>query len=148
MIDERVVELVVEQATARIENQFRNVDALDVKALGVLAADAGALGVLVATHDQLDSLWWLPACGLAAAGLLLLLCVRPRSLDEGPNLREFFETFGGDPYPKVGLQMLGELLAALETNEKRMPFKGQVFRVGFLILVLSLIGSFVVALAR
>jgi hypothetical protein len=148
MTDERVIGLVVEQATARLENQFRDVDALDVKALGVLGADAAALGVLVATHDSLNNLWWLPTCGLAVSGLLLLLCVWPRALDEGPNLRTFFETFGGQPYPEVALQMLGELLAAVEGNELRAPPKGRVFKAGFATLVVSLAGAFLVALLR
>jgi hypothetical protein len=38
--DERVIGLVVEQAALRLENQFRNIDALDVKALGVLVGFA------------------------------------------------------------------------------------------------------------
>jgi hypothetical protein len=104
--DERVIGLVVEQATVRLENQFRNVDALDVKALGVLGADAAALALLVATHDSLNNLWWLPTCGLAVSGLLLLLCawllyVWPRDLDEGPNLRSFFETLAVGPIPTL-----------------------------------------------
>jgi hypothetical protein len=77
--DERVIDLVVEQATVRLENQFRDVDALDVKALGVLGADAAALALLVATHGSLNNLWWLPTCGLAVSGLLLLLCVCSRA---------------------------------------------------------------------
>lgn len=148
MTDERVIELVVGQATARLDNQFRNVDALDVKALGVLGADAAALGVLIATHDTLNHLWWFPSAGLVLGGLLLLLCVWPRALDEGPNLRDFFESFGGQRYPEVGLQMLGELLAAVETNDARTPFKGRVFKAGFGVIVVSLAGSFVVALLR
>ena len=148
MTDERVIDLVVEQATGRLENQFRDVDALDVKALGVLAADAAALALLVATHNSLNNLWWLPTCGLAVSGLLLLLCVWPRDLDEGPNLRSFFEAFGGRPYPEVALQMLGELLAAVDENEARTPFKSQVLKAGFAALVISLVGAFVVALLR
>lgn len=114
----------------------------------MLGADVAALGVLAATHDLLNRLWWVPTCGLILAGLLLLLCVWPRRLDEGPDLRLFFEFFGGRSYPDVALQMLGELLAAVETNDVRAPFKSRVFKVGFGVLVASLAGSFVVALLR
>ena len=72
----------------------------------------------------------------------------PRTLDEGPNLRDFFETFGGEAYPLVALQMLGELLAAVEVNDSRTPFRGRVFKAGFAMLVVSLAGSFLVALLR
>lgn len=44
--------------------------------------------------------------------------------------------------------MLGELLAAIEENERRTPFKGQVFRLGFELLALALGATFVVALVR
>lgn len=95
--EQRIIDLSVAQAQARLDNQFRNVDALDLKALGVLAADVAALGVVIATHGGLNRLWWLPAIGLAVAGALLLVCVWPRALDEGPSLREFFIAFGGGP---------------------------------------------------
>ena len=111
--EQRIIDLMLSQAQARLDTQFRNVDALDLKALGVLAADAAALGVLVATHASLNALWWLPATGLVLAGLLLLLCVWPRVLDEGPSLRDFVESFGGESYRVASLQMLGELLGAV-----------------------------------
>jgi hypothetical protein len=88
-----VIDLAIRQAQARLEMQFRNTDALDVKALGVLAADAAAIGVLVATHSSLNRFWWIPCAGLAVAGLLLLISVRPRELDQGPDI---FERFGGE----------------------------------------------------
>jgi hypothetical protein len=146
--EQRIIDLSVTQAQVRLENQFRNVDALDVKALGVLAADVAALGVVIATHDTLNRLWWLPAVGLAVAGVLLLVCVWPRALDEGPSLREFFVAFGGGSYHAASIQMLGELLAAIEENERRTPFKGHVFKLGFELLVLALAATFVVALVR
>ena len=52
-----ILRLIIERAEARLESQLRDYDALDVKALGILAADAAAIGVLIATHDSSD------ACG-------------------------------------------------------------------------------------
>ncbi len=57
--------------------QFRNADALDAKAFGLLGADAAALAVLVATHSSLGEVWWLPATGLGLSALLLLAGVKP-----------------------------------------------------------------------
>jgi hypothetical protein len=154
-----VVDLAIRQAQARLEMQFSNTDALDVKALGVLAADAAALGVLVATHSSLNPLWWIPCAGLAVAALLLLMSVRPRKLDQGPDIREFFERFGGEDYEAAALQMLGELLAAVERNQAHMPkerkarlFRKELkitsFKLGFQILVVSVVGAFLVGLIR
>lgn len=51
-------------------------------------------------------------------------------------------------YQAASIQMLGELLAAIEENERRMPFKGRVFKLGFEVLALALAATFVVALVR
>ena len=88
-------------------------------ALGLLGADAAALGVLIAVHDALGRLWWVPATGLGVAGFLLLVTVWPRQLDEGPNWHEFYETFGSGTAREVSRQMLAELLAAIDENERR-----------------------------
>jgi hypothetical protein len=44
--------------------------------------------------------------------------------------------------------MLGELLAAIESNDRRAPVKGRVFKGGFAALVISLAGAFLVSLLR
>jgi hypothetical protein len=46
--------------------------------------------------------------GLSGAAVLLLLAVWPRELDEGPDIREFWESFGGQTELLAGLQMLSE----------------------------------------
>jgi len=51
-------------------------------------------------------------------------------------------------YQAASIQMLGELLAAIEENERRTPFKGRVFKLGFELLALALAATFVVALVR
>ncbi len=59
----------------------------------------------------------------------------------------------------AALQMLGEVLSAVERNEARMPRRLRVkwderhatlttFKLGFMVLVGSLIGAFVVGIAR
>ena len=57
-------------ALARVEDAFRADDAADTESLAFLGVAAGAIGVLVAVHGSLNSLWWLPAVICAAAGAL------------------------------------------------------------------------------
>ena len=68
---ETVLEFVVTQTRAQLDGQLRDNDALDVKALGILGADAAGLGVLIAAHDVINLVLW------------------PRGLDTGPNWQTF-----------------------------------------------------------
>jgi hypothetical protein len=147
--DDRVVELVLNQTQARLEQTFNDFDAIDAKALGVLGADAATLGVIVAAHTSLNHLWWLPSGALALAAALLLLSVRPQEYDQGPDTRQSFERFGGLDYVAAGLQMLGELLAAVERNERVViPRKTRLFTRGFVVFVVGLIGALLVGIFR
>jgi hypothetical protein len=146
---EVVTQLVITGALSRLEAQLRDNNALDLKALGVLGADAAALGVLIAAHDALSRLWWIPAAGLGVAGFLLLVTIWPRKLDGGPNWREFYETFGGGTARDVGRQLLAELLAAIDENERRTRARkpNAVFKGGLLLMAVSLLASVPIALA-
>lgn len=144
----RVLEMVIARVQARLDGQMRDNDALDVKALGVLGADAAAIAVLVAVHTSINRFWWVPALGLAAAGLLFLAAIWPRSFDVGPNWREFYDTFGGGSASEVGQQMLAELLQAVEGNDEKAPRKNTPFKIGFAILAVSLVGCVPVSLMR
>ncbi|HEY8777360.1 MAG TPA: hypothetical protein VIM33_12895 [Gaiellaceae bacterium] len=144
---EEVLQMVIAQAQARLASQFRLSDSLDVKALGVLAADAAALGVLIAAHDAINPHWWIAALILSVGGVLLLIAVWPRELDEGPNLREFYRNFGGGTAEYVGRQLLSELLAAIEGNNRKKGKSG-LFKLGFAIMVIGLIGCAIVGLDR
>ena len=152
MPDERdaevVTQMVIAGALSRLEAQLRDDNARDLKALGVLSADAAALGALIAAQDALSRLWRVPAAGLALAGLLLLVTVWPRKLDEGPNWREFYDTFGGGTVRDVGRQMLAELLAAIDENERRTRTRkpNAVFKVGLILIAVSVVTSVLIAL--
>ena len=145
---EVVTQMVITGALSRLESQLRNNNARDLKALGVLGADAAALGVLIASHDAINRLWWVPAAGLGVAGFLLLVTVWPRKLDEGPNWREFYETFGGGTAKSVGRQMLAELLAAIDENARRTRSRKPlaVFKAGLILMAVSLVISVPIAL--
>ena len=95
-----------------------------------------------------DRFWWLDVTGLSVAGLLLLAAVWPRSVDAGPNLRAFYETFGGGAAIDVGRQMLAELLETIETNDRVICAQKpeMLIALGLVLIVLSVVGAVPVAL--
>jgi hypothetical protein len=82
--EQAVLDLLLPRAQARIDGQLHDSDALDSKAFGVLGVAAAAIALLVAAHDDIHRLWWLPAVALGVASLLLLAAVWPRRFDVGP----------------------------------------------------------------
>jgi hypothetical protein len=146
--EEIVVQMLVARAQSRLDAQLHGLQWVDLKALGLLGADAAAAGMLAAVHDAVNRFWWLDATGFAVAGLLLLTVVWPRSLDAGPNLRAFYETFGGGAAVDVGRQMLAELLQTIETNDRviRAQKPEMLIELSLVLIVLSLVGAVPVAL--
>jgi hypothetical protein len=59
--EEIVVQMLVARAQSRLDAQLQSLQGLDLKALGLLGADAAAVGVLIAIHDAVNRLWWLDA---------------------------------------------------------------------------------------
>jgi hypothetical protein len=146
--EEIVVQMLVERAQSRLDAQLRVVQGLDLKALGLLGADAAAVGVLIAIHGAVNRLWWLDAAGLAAAGLLLLIAVWPRSFDFGPSLRAFYDAHGSGAAVDVARHLLAELLAAIETNDRiaRAHKAEALVELSLVLSMLCLIGAIPVAL--
>jgi hypothetical protein len=138
--------MLIARANVDIERQLRDSEVLDAKALGVLAADAAVIALLVADHRELNRLWWIVLVGLGVAALVLLWVVWPVKLDAGPRTDEFYKRFATAPPIEAQRQMLGELFAGFEANSGRLPAKSDRFKVGFALLVVSLIGAVVVAL--
>jgi hypothetical protein len=146
--EEIVVQMLVARAQSRLDAQLHGLQWLDLKALGLLGADAAAIGVLAAVHDAVNRFWWLDATGLAVAGFLLLAAVWPRRLDAGPSLRALYETFGGGAAVDVARQMLAELLETIETNDRvtRAHKPELLIALSLVLIVLSLVGAVPVAL--
>jgi hypothetical protein len=146
--EEVVVQMLVARAQSRLDAQHRDVQALDLKALGLLGADAAAVGVLIAVHSAVNRFWWLDASGFAVAAVLLLVIVWPAPFDVGPSWRAFYEAFGSGAALAVGRQMLAELLEAVASNDRvakaRKP--DTLIRLSLVLIVLSLIGAIPVAL--
>jgi len=145
--EQAILHMLIPGARARIDGQLSDGDAVDSKALGILGVDAGAVALLVAVRSDLLSLWWLPAAALGVAGILLLAAVWPRTFDVGPDTRTFYETMGASTRLAASRQMLAELLAAIDVNETRLPGKKRLFKAGFRLLVIAIIGALAVAIA-
>lgn len=146
--EEVVVHMLVARAQSRLDAQQRDVQGLDLKALGLLGADAAAVGVLIAVHGAVNRSWWLDACAFAVAALPLLVTVWPAPFDVGPSWRAFYETFGSGAARDVAHQMLAELLEAVASNDRvaRARKPDMLIRVSLVLIMVSLIGAIPVAL--
>jgi len=143
-----VAEAVVDRVQARLDRQFDYNDALDAKCFGLLGADAAAIGVLVAVHDSINRYWAIPAIALGVSAIFLMYVIYPRKLDAGPNWREFYEKFGGANPLDASLQMLTELLLAVEANDATVPAKDVPFKIGFVVMAFGLLGTLLVGLVH
>jgi hypothetical protein len=144
--EQAILDLLVPRAQTRIDGQLRDGDALDAKALGFLGVDAAAIALMVAVRNEVNELWWVPTGVLGSAAVFLLAAVWPRSFDVGPDTRRFYETMGGSTRLDATRQMLSELLAAVDANDKQVPAKRRLFKAGFTLLVIGLLGALAVAL--
>jgi hypothetical protein len=144
--EQAVLELLLPRAQLRIEGQLQDSGSLDAKALGVLGVDAAAIALLVAARNELSSWWTVPGFALGIAGVLLLASVWPRTLDAGPDPRDFYEKMGSSTRLDATRQMLAELLAAGDANDLLLPPKRRLFKAGFALLVAALLGALIVAL--
>jgi hypothetical protein len=142
------IELIVDRAQARLDGQLRDSDALDVKALGLLAVDAAALGVLIAVHEALGRLWAVPAAAFVVAGLLFLAAVWRWEADSGPDWRQFFEAYGRKSAADIARQMLSDLLATIEWNDAHSRPKSWLYDAGFVATTVGLIGAGIAGVVR
>jgi hypothetical protein len=119
--EEIVVRMLVARAQSRLDAQLHGRQWLDLKALGLLGADAAAAGVLIAVHDAVNRFWWVDATGLA---------------------------FGSGAAVDVARQMLAELLEAIETNDRvtRAHQPELLIELSLVLIVLPLAGAVPVSL--
>ena len=143
---EILAELLIPEARSRLEASFRNSDAADTKALGMLGIAAGAIAVLVAVHGSVNQLWWIPAAVIGVSGALFVAAIWPRRFSIGPDLEVFYELLGDGPPLTASRQMLAELLQAEKINRK--PWKVRALWWGLAVLIVALVGCLPIALIR
>jgi hypothetical protein len=102
--------MLVPAAQARLDGTLRDSNAVDTKALGVLAIDLGSIALLVAVHNSINSLWWVPGNALVVAGGLLGAAIWPRKFYFGPDLRRFYVLMAESTPLDASRQMLVALL--------------------------------------
>ena len=141
--EQAILDMLIPRAQSGIDAQLRDSDALDSKALGVLGVTAATIALMVAARDDVHPAWWIPTAALGVAGLLLLAAVWPRTFDVGPDPRRFYEAMAGRTRLDASRQMLAELLAALDRNNRRIPDKNRLFKAGFALLIPALVGCLV-----
>src|SRR5687768_11196930 len=141
-----LLDMLSARAQTRLDGQLQDSDAVDTKALGVLAVAAAAVALMVAVRNDLSELWWVPTAVLGLAGLFLLATIWPRKFDVGPDTRTFYEEMTGSPRVTAAGQMLSELLAAIDRNDLQIPAKNRLFKLGFTVLLAGLVGCLVLAL--
>lgn len=139
--------LIVERVQSQLDAQLQADDAMDLKALGILGANAAVIAALVATHSAVPY-WWTAAIILGAGGVLLLWVVWPDDIDDGPEWAEWYELFGGGAPDEIARQMLVDLVSARRSNSKVQVTKGKRFKRGFLLTLIGLAACTIVALFR
>ena len=145
--EQAIVDMLIPRAQAHIDAQLRDSDALDSKALGVLGVTAATIALMVAVRDDVHRTWWIPTAALGVAGLLLLASVWPRTFDVGPDPRQFYEAMAARTRLDASRQMLAELLAAIDRNNRRVPDKNRLFKAGFALLIPALLGCLAAGVA-
>lgn len=118
--------------------ELASADTVDLKAVGLAAADVPALALVVTFHGSV-TWWWLSTAFLVSSGICFFLVVRQRRWVLGTEPKDFWnENFG-----KTRQVMLESALASTERNRERIePFlesKGVWFRWGYRLLALGLL---------
>ena len=144
--EQAIVDMLIPRAQSRIDAQLRDSDSLDAKALGVLGVTAAGIALMVAVRRSVNEVWWFPTGALGVAGVLLLASIWPRTFDVGPDPRRFYEAMVTSTRLAASRQMLSELLAAVDVNDRHLPGKNRLFKAGFGVLVVALLGCLGVAL--
>jgi hypothetical protein len=81
-----LADLLVPSAQQRLATGFQDWDAIDTKALGVLATSAAALATLATFHHTINRFWWIAAIGLALSSALFGVVIWPYDVKQPPDL--------------------------------------------------------------
>jgi hypothetical protein len=120
-----------------LHGQLRDSDQLDLKALGLAAADAAVLALFVTERESL-TYWWIPAIPLVTGIVYLIGAVQPRQFDTGPDTAEFRRINTGLSPAEIADQMLADLLEGISRNEPILEQKLRRFQRGYLLLLTGL----------
>ncbi len=88
-----IAAMLISIAQSRVDAQAQDWDSHDTKALGLVAVDPAAAGLLTAFRADLGG-WWLSVAGLLVASGLFFVSIRHRRFNLGPDLSVFYDRFG------------------------------------------------------
>jgi hypothetical protein len=147
--EEKVLgDLLIPLAQARLELQLGDVGSVDSKAFGVLALDVGVIGLLLASHDAIHRLWPVVLVGYLTAAVLLIAASWPRTFQVGVVISEFYAEMSKASPIEAARQMLSELNACKDENDKPLAQKVDLFMWGLRVLLLSLAATLPIALVH
>lgn len=123
-------------------------DAIDTKAVGVLAAAIAALAALAAFHRCINHLWWIPAFGLFGACALFALAIRPYDATPAADLLDLHDQMRDEGRLETARELLDDLTFAADRSDRPLGLKAQLFGYGLVVLAASLIGCLPILLLR
>jgi len=127
---ERILWLLIVEARAQIAASSGASDSHDVKALGLLGADAAAIIGLAAARSALPSLWWVAEVALAVAVPFFLYTIREGDLVLGPDVGKLFTEIGRTPAADAAVRLLGDLQGCLARNRRMLVPKQRSLALG------------------
>lgn len=122
-LDAAVLDMLVDEARARIDRQLSNNDSLDVKAAAVLAAATAIIAIVFSSLDKWPPIWPVPVILSGLAAIPASIVLLPKTYHTGPDLKDFYEKHGHQEHSQAALQMLAELGAAVEHNRGLLNIK-------------------------
>jgi hypothetical protein len=140
--------MIVPAAQQRYVTGLQDWDAVDTKAVGVLAAASAALAGLAAFHRGINHLWWIPALGLFGARVLFALVIRPYDAAPATDLLDLHDQMRDEGRLETARELLDDLTFAADSNDRPLGLKVQLFGYGFVVLAASLIGCLPILLFR
>lgn len=141
-------DMIVPAALQRYVTGLQDWDAIDTKALGILAAAVAAVAGLAAFHRGLNHTWWIPALGLLGSCVLFALVIRPYEVTQAPDLLDLHDQMRNEGCLETARELLGDLTFAADRNDVPLGQKVDLFRVGLVVLAASLIGCLPILVFR
>ncbi|MGI8553636.1 MAG: hypothetical protein ACR2PL_23040, partial [Dehalococcoidia bacterium] len=113
----RVVALTISQAQAQIAWQLQLSAQRDAQAIAFIGVDLAGIAILAAVQTVFGNLWWTPSIALLVSAGCLGRAFTQADVNTGPQLKAFYERYKDAEALEAHLQMLSELLDAVEQND-------------------------------
>ena len=130
--DERTLDFIYQEARAKVDQQIRQIDALDTKAYALLAA-ASVIAFAPALRLELSKLPWYSLGLLAFAGLCYLdllwslrSAIRPREYNFPPDPGVLAKHYLGDAPAEVKRVALDTIIDAVKYNKDQINDKADL----------------------